>query len=72
MPMSYAMTATSLLNKASGGILSGILGGAAHKPLDTEIVGQAVVRAIANGLSGVLETDDIERLSREVWREEML
>jgi len=72
MPMSYAMTATSILNKASGGFLSGILGGAAQKPLDTEIVGQAVVRAIANGLSGLVEVDDIERLSKEVWREGML
>jgi len=72
MPMSYAMTATSILNKALGGVFSGILGGAAQKPLETEIVGQAVIRAIANGLSGTMEVDDLERLSKEVWREEML
>lgn len=64
-----ASTANSFL----GGRLTWLLGAGAIKPLKADIVGEAVVEAIAEpDLAGPIEVPEIESLATKAWRGNML
>ncbi|KAH0603393.1 uncharacterized protein H6S33_007715 [Morchella sextelata] len=73
MPLAGLMGVTSAVDGLVGGRLKGMLGAAAYKPLKVDVVADAAVEAIADeSVTGVVDVDEIERLSGKVWRAGML
>lgn len=60
-------------NAVTGGLLSGIMGAGAVKPLKADVVAEAAVEGVEDeGVRGVVETGKIEELANTAWRRGML
>ena len=59
-------------NSITGGRLTPLMGAGGSKPLKSDVVGEAVVEAIASDYSGIAEVSDIEKLANTAWRKGML
>ncbi|KAF2139188.1 uncharacterized protein K452DRAFT_328475 [Aplosporella prunicola CBS 121167] len=73
VPLAAATGAASLVNSAVGGRLTWLMGAGGVKPLKADLVGEAVVEAIENGVAkGPVEVPQIEELATKHWRRNML
>lgn len=73
VPLAYGTFPLAGLNWMSGKRLSPILGAAVEKPLQADVVADAVVEAIDNNLTkGPVITEEIEDLANKAWRKGML
>lgn len=73
MPMAYATMPVATFNWAIGHRLSPLLGAAVEKPLQADVVANAIVEAIENGsIKGPVQTAEIEELATKAWRKGML
>jgi len=59
-------------NSITGGRLTTLMGAGGSKPLKSDVVGEAVIEAIASDYSGIAEVSDIEKLANTAWRKGML
>lgn len=73
MPLAALTGAGALLNKYSGGILSGFMGAAGAKPLKADVVAEAIVEAVEDDkVRGPVEVRELEELAHSAWRKTML
>jgi hypothetical protein len=77
IPLAAASGIGSLANKATGGALASMFGGAmaiaATKPLKADVVAEAIVEALSNEKTkGPVEVEEIEQLAEKGWRKGML
>ena len=73
MPIAALGGVASTVNSFLGGRLTWLMGAGVIKPLKADVVGEAVVQALAEpDLSGPIEVPDIENLATKAWRGNML
>ena len=73
LPLAAATFAGAMANSLVGGRLDGLLGAGGAKPLKADVVGEAVVEALATeDTRGVVEVAEIEALATRSWRSQML
>ncbi|KAK4157141.1 isoflavone reductase IRL [Chaetomidium leptoderma] len=73
MGMAAMVTAGSVFNGLTGGVLGGFLGAAGTKPLKADAVADAVVEALADeSVKGPVEVPQLEELASRAWRKTML
>lgn len=73
MPMAAMVTAGSVFNGLTGGVLRGFLGAAGTKPLKVDAVADAVVEGLADEkVRGPVEVPQLEELANRAWRKTML
>ena len=73
LPIAFAGSAGNMVNSMIGGRLTWLAGAAVEKPLKADMVAEAVVEAIDDGVvKGVIGTADIEALATKAWRRGML
>ncbi|KAF1816652.1 NAD dependent epimerase/dehydratase family protein-like protein [Eremomyces bilateralis CBS 781.70] len=73
LPIAAAGMVGSMVNSAMGRRLSWLIGAGGEKPLRVEAVGDAVVEAIGDeGVRGVVDVAEIDRLATKAWRKGML
>ncbi|KAK5017143.1 hypothetical protein LTR16_002029 [Cryomyces antarcticus] len=73
MPLAALTAMGAVFNSLTGGYLSGLMGAGGTKPLKADLVGEAVVEAIADErVKGPVETGEIEELANRAWRRGML
>ncbi|POS84480.1 NAD(P)-binding protein [Erysiphe pulchra] len=73
IPLAAMATAGTAFNSLTGGIFSGIMGAAGAKPLDADVVAEAVVEALSDeNVKGPVEIKEIEELAQKAWRKGML
>ena len=73
MPIAALGGVASTVNSFLGGRLTWLMGAGVIKPLKADVVGEAVVEALAEpDLSGPIEVPDIENLATKAWRGNML
>ncbi|KAK5013727.1 hypothetical protein LTR60_003713 [Cryomyces antarcticus] len=64
MPLAALTAMGAVFNSLTGGYLSGLMGAGGTKPLKADLVGEAVVEAIADErVKGPVETGEIEELA---------
>lgn len=65
--------AGSIFNRATGGTLAGLLGAGGIKPLQVDLVADAVVESLSDeNVKGPVEVPQIEDLASKAWRKTML
>lgn len=73
VPMAGLTFMGAMANSLSGGRLTSLMGAGGVKPLQADLVGEAVVEAIADDkMRGFAEVSDIEALASKSWRRGML
>ncbi|KAI6245398.1 hypothetical protein HI914_06360 [Erysiphe necator] len=73
IPLAAMTAAGAAFNSLTGGIFSNFMGAAGTKPLDADVVAEAVVEALNDeSVKGPVEIKEIEELSRRAWRKGML
>jgi hypothetical protein len=65
--------AGSAFNSLTGGVLGGFLGTGGVKPLQADVVADAVVEGLADeSVKGPVEVKELEELAHRTWRKTML
>jgi len=73
LPLAAATFAGAIANSLVGGRLTGLMGAGGVKPLKADVVGEAVVEALADeSAEGIVEVTGIEALANRHWRTTML
>jgi hypothetical protein len=73
MGIAAAAGVSSTINNLTGGVLGKLMGAGGVKPLQVDIVAQAVVEALSDEtISGPVEIAGIEELANKSWRKSML
>ncbi len=73
VPVAALAGAGSVVNRLSGGMLKGLLGTMATKPLRVDEVAEAVIEALSDAsVGGAIEVEQIEELANRAWRKGML
>jgi len=73
MALAGATFAGAMANSLVGGRLTPLMGAGGTKPLKADLVGEAVVEALADdGTKGIVEVPGIEELANRHWRRGML
>jgi hypothetical protein len=73
VPLAAMTYSGFLVNSLTGGNLSGIMGAGGAKPLNADLVAEAVVEALADDTTkGPVEIKEIEELATRAWRRGML
>lgn len=73
IPLAGLTFAASMVNSAVGGRLQWLMGAGGVKPLQADVVAEAVVEGLQDqDVSGVVDVPDIERLANRQWRRDML
>lgn len=73
IPLAAMTAAGAAFNSLTGGVFSGIMGAAGAKPLDADVVAEAVVEALSDeSVKGPVEIKEIEELAQKAWRKGML
>ncbi|KAL1296694.1 hypothetical protein AAFC00_000170 [Neodothiora populina] len=73
MPLAAATWVGAMANSLVGGALSGVMGAGGVKPLKADVVAEAIVEAIDDGVTkGPVEVRGIEELATRSWRKGML
>ncbi|KAI9669558.1 MAG: hypothetical protein M1817_004601 [Caeruleum heppii] len=73
LPIAVLGGAAAMVNSMTGGRLTWLMGAGGIKPLKADLVGEAVVEAIADGsVKGPVEVKEIEHLANKAWRRGML
>ncbi|KAK4137840.1 NAD(P)-binding protein [Trichocladium antarcticum] len=73
IPLAAMVAAGSTFNTLTGGVLGGFLGAGGVKPLQADVVADAVVEGLADqSVKGPVEVKEIEELAHRTWRNTML
>ncbi|KAI9858118.1 MAG: hypothetical protein M1824_004438 [Vezdaea acicularis] len=73
MPLAGVIGVASMINGATGGRLTWLMGAGGIKPLKADVVAEAVVEAIGDdSAKGVVDVPGIEELAQKAWRKTML
>lgn len=73
VPLAALVGAGALFNRATGGLLSGLLGSAGTKPLKADDVADAVIEALSDDtVHGAVEVSQLVQLADRAWRKSML
>ncbi|KAI9846398.1 MAG: hypothetical protein M1837_003989 [Sclerophora amabilis] len=73
IPIAAAGSVAATMNSLTGGRLTWLMGAGGIKPLRADLVGEAVVEALADdSIKGPVETKEIEELANRAWRRGML
>ena len=73
IPLAAMAAAGSAFNSLTGGILGGFLGSGGVKPLQADVVADAVVEGLADeSVKGPVEVKELEELAHRTWRKTML
>ncbi|KAK4194737.1 hypothetical protein QBC40DRAFT_318377 [Triangularia verruculosa] len=73
LPIAAGGLVASTVDGFTGGLLRGVLGSGAIKPLKVDLVADAVVEGLSDeSVRGVVEPKEIERLGTKGWRRGML
>ncbi|KAK4661516.1 uncharacterized protein QC763_0103830 [Podospora pseudopauciseta] len=73
LPIAAGGLVASTVDGLTGGLLRGVLGAAAIKPLKVDLVADAVVEGLGDqSVRGVVEPKEIEELGTKGWRRTML
>jgi uncharacterized protein YbjT (DUF2867 family) len=73
MGLAAVMSAGSVLNGLTGGVLGGFLGTAGMKPLKADAVADAIVEGLADeSVKGPVEAPQLEALAAKAWRKTMV
>lgn len=73
VPLAAATTASSVAAKFMPGFVRDFMGSAALKPLQADMVAEAVVEGLSEeGVRGAVEVADLEELATKGWRKGML
>jgi hypothetical protein len=73
MGIAAAAGVSSTINNLTGGVLGGLMGAGGVKPLQVDMVAQAVVEALSDeNVKGPVEIQGIEELAHKSWRKSML
>jgi hypothetical protein len=73
MGLAAVMSAGSVFNGLTGGVLGGFLGTAGMKPLKADAVADAIVEGLADeSVKGPVEVPQLEALAAKAWRKTMV
>ncbi|KAI1744043.1 NAD(P)-binding protein [Xylaria scruposa] len=72
MPMAAMTGVGALFNGVTGGIFGNLMGAAGVKPLQVDVVAEAIVQALSDeAVKGPVEVPQIEELANKAWRSTM-
>ncbi|KAI0481507.1 NAD(P)-binding protein [Xylaria cf. heliscus] len=72
MPMAAMTGVGALFNGVTGGIFGNLMGAAGVKPLQVDVVAEAIVQALSDeAVKGPVEVAQIEELANKAWRSTM-
>ncbi|RKF65046.1 Uncharacterized protein GcC1_126007 [Golovinomyces cichoracearum] len=73
IPLAALTAAGATFNSLSRGLFSNIMGAAGTKPLDADVVAEALIEALSDkSVKGPVEVKEIEELAQKAWRNGML
>lgn len=72
MPMAAMTGVGAVFNGLTGGIFGNLMGAAGVKPLQVDVVAEAIVQALSDeAVKGPVEVPRIEELANKAWRSTM-